>query len=276
MSIYRDKRVLITGGSSGIGRALALQLAAQGAHVAIAARNPDKLDAALQELKGAGPGGTHLAVRMDVSDKVEVEGSVPVVLEGLGGLDLLVNNAGITWPAYLNDTPTDVFEQQMQVNYLGTVYTTLAFLPHFMQQRSGHLVNVSSTLGFLGIFGYAAYAASKFAVTGFSDCLRQDLLPYGVSVHVLFPADTDTPQHAWELERMPAETRAIADTAGLQSAEQVAAATLQGIARGEFHIVPGLMNKATWYATRFAPGLVRAIADLDLKKAWTKRTGEKI
>jgi len=276
MSIYRDKRVLITGGSSGIGKALALQLAAQGAHVAIAARDPAKLEAALQELTEAGPGGTHLAVPMDVSDKVEVEASVPVVLEGLGGLDLLVNNAGITWPAYLNDTPTDVFEQQMQVNYLGTVYTTLAFLPHFMQQRSGHLVNVSSTLGFLGIFGYAAYAASKFAVTGFSDCLRQDLLPYGVSVHVLFPADTDTPQHAWELERMPAETRAIADTAGLQSAEQVAAATLQGIARGEFHIVPGLMNKATWYATRFAPGLVRAIADLDLKKAWTKRTGEKI
>ena len=276
MSTYRDKKVFVTGGSSGIGKALALRLAAQGAHVAIAARSADKLEAALDEVKTAGPGGTHLAVPLDVGNKAEVAAAAPRVLEGLDGLDILVNNAGITWPAYLAETPPDVFEHQMQVNYLGTVYTTLAFLPHFMEQRSGHVANVSSTLGFLGIFGYAAYAASKFAVTGFSDCLRQDLLPYGVQVHVLFPADTDTPQHSWELERMPAETRAIADTAGLSSAESVADALLDGMERGRFHIVPGFMNRATWLATRYAPGLVRGIADVDLKKAWTKRTGEKI
>ena len=275
MSVFSGKKVFITGGSSGIGLATARALVAQGAHVWIAARRAGPLADAAAELRAVASSDAQRIgwVALDVGDADAVAAAAPQVLAGLGGLDLLINNAGVSKPAYLHETPVADFERIHRINYLGTVHVTMAFLDHFRAQRSGHIANVGSTLSFVGLFGYAAYASSKFAVNGFSECIRQDLLPYGIGVTVLYPADTDTPQLHAEDAHKPAETKAVAGTAGLSSPEDVASALLAGVARGRFHVVPGFMNRLTWYAARFAPWLVRWVADAGVRRAARKRTG---
>ncbi len=268
MGHYRGKRAFITGGSSGIGLATARLLVEAGAHVWIAARGQQRLEAAETELRAlAQPGQRVGSLPLDVGDGQAVKAAAQGVLEGLGGLDLLVNNAGIARPGYLHELQDEHFEAAMRVNYFGVVNCTRAFLPHFMQRGSGHIANVSSTAGFLGVFGYSAYSPSKFAVAGFSECLRQDLLPYGIGVSILFPADTDTPQLEEENRFKPAETRAIGGTIKPAPARQVAEALLAGCARRRLYIVPGFMNRLSFWLNRLAPWLVHAIMDSEIRKA---------
>jgi len=274
MRWFQDKRVFVTGGSSGIGKETAKLLASWGARVMIAARGEERLDEARHEIE-AGMAGEHAAVHalsLDVADKAAVGQAVPQVLETLGGLDLLVNNAGIAHPGYIQEIPDEIFDAMMQVNYFGTVNVTRAFLPHFVAQRAGNICNVCSTAGFIGIFGYTAYAASKFAVSGFSDCLRQELLPYGVKVSVVFPPDTDTPQFHAENKIKPPETKAIAGNIKLMQPQDVARVLLDGVASGRYHIIPGFSNKFTIFMYRHFPWMVRAVIDGDLKKYRAKRS----
>ena len=268
MSEYRDRRVFITGGSSGIGLALARQLVAAGAHVAIAARGAERLEQARASLAdGADEGQRVLAFRLDVGDREDVSRVSRQGLEGLGGIDLLVNNAGIARPGYVHELPDEVFEDMVRVNYLGVVWVTRAFLPALMGQGRGHVVNVSSLAGVLGVFGYTAYGGSKFAVSGFSEALRQELKPHGVGVSVLCPPDTDTPQLAYEERYKPAETRALSGNVKPMSAEVVAKALLEGVAAGRVEIVPGMDSWFTVFMARRFPGLVRWIMDRDIAKA---------
>ncbi|MBW2733115.1 MAG: SDR family oxidoreductase [Deltaproteobacteria bacterium] len=270
MRWYTGKKVLITGGSSGIGKAAALHLARWGADVAIAARDEVKLEATLSEMRAQdalyGRRGTFISVKLDVGDKDMVQSEVPTVPERLGGLDVLINNAGIARPGYIQDIPEDVFEDMMRVNYFGTVYVTRALLPHFTAQGSGHISNVSSIAGLVGIFGYTAYAASKFAICGFTDCLRQELLPHKVGTSLVFPPDTRTPQLEYENNFKPAETKAIAGNVKLLEPEAVAQSMLEGIAAGRYHILPGMSTKFTHFMYRHFPWLVRWVIDNDLKK----------
>jgi 3-dehydrosphinganine reductase len=268
MDFYNNKKVFITGGSSGIGKATAVMLAQWGADVFIAARGEERLDAALTEIKAAAarPEQRFGRVVLDVSDKADAERAAKEVLAGLGGLDILINNAGIAHPATALKTPDAVYESMMDVNYFGVVHVTRAFLPNFHSQKSGSICNVASMLGFMGIYGYTAYAASKYAVTGFSDSLRQELLDYNIGISVLFPPDTDTPQLHEENKIKPPETKAIAGEVKMMSAEAVALIMLKGIARGKYHIVPGAMGRFTYFMQRHAPWVVRWIIDGALKK----------
>ena len=265
---YAGKKVFITGGSSGIGKAAAILLAEWGASVAIAARGQERLDEALAEIRAraAGSGQRFAAVSLDVADREQVNGIVPQVIEALDGLDVLVNNAGIAHPATVLNTPDEVFDSMMRVNYFGTVNVTRAFLPHFYAQKSGAICNVASLLGFMGIYGYTAYAASKFTITGFTDCLRQELLDHNIRVSVLFPPDTDTPQLEEENRIKPAETKAIAGAVKVMPPEAVAKILLDGVARGKYHILPGAMSKFTYSMYRHFPSVVRWVIDRDLKK----------
>jgi 3-dehydrosphinganine reductase len=268
MDFYRGRKVFITGGSSGIGLAAAERLARFGAHVVIAARGQQRLDEALEQLRASAvsPDQVLGALPLDVADKAAVAATAPQVLERLGGLDLLVNNAGIAHPSTVLETPDAVFESMMAVNYFGTVHVTRAFLPALFAQRHGHICNVTSILGFMGIYGYTAYAASKHAIVGFSDCLRQELLDYGIGLSILFPPDTDTPQLHEENKIKPPETKAIAGEVKTMSAEDVALAMLRGVARGKYHIVPGGMGRLTHFMYRHAPGVIRWVIDGELKK----------
>ncbi len=235
---------VITGGSSGIGLALARLMAAQGARVALVARRREPLESALASLPGEG----HRIYPCDVADMDAVADMAARVQADMGTPDWVVNSAGITRPGYFWELPVEVFHDLMRVNYYGTVHVCKAFVPPMMQARRGHIVNISSVAGFLGVFGYSAYSPSKFAVWGFSDTLRAELKSHGVQVHVVFPPDTDTPQLRYETPLKPPETRILAETGGLLTAEQVAEETLRGVLRGKYVILPGSDPKWMWKA----------------------------
>ncbi|MCB9555032.1 MAG: SDR family oxidoreductase [Deltaproteobacteria bacterium] len=268
MKSFAEKRVFITGGSSGIGHATATLLAKAGAHVAIGARDRRRLEVALGQLQGVGEPGVQklAAVSVDVSDVASVRAAREQVLAELGGLDILINNAGVARPGYVDDLDDEVFTHTMQVNYFGVVNTTRAFLPDLRAQGGGHIVNVSSLLGFMGVFGYTAYAASKFAVVGFSECLRQELLKDQIGVSILYPPDTDTPQLAEENRFKPAETKAVAGNVKVMSPERVAQCLLAGISANRLHIVPGAGSRFTHFMYRHFPWMVRRVIDGDVRK----------
>ncbi len=265
MRSFSGKKVFITGGSSGIGKATARELLRAGASVVIAARGVERLEAAVAELSSVGSGACY-ALPLDIGDKEAVAREVPKVIDLLGGLDLLINNAGIVRPGYLQDIEESVFEEMMRVNYFGTVWVTRALLPHFIAQGSGHICAVSSFAGLIGIFGYTAYAASKFAIAGFCDCLRQEMLGHGIGVSVVFPADTQTPQLVYEDQFKPPETRAIAGNVKLMEPERVATEILAGITAGRYHILPGTSTTFAHFMYRHFPSVVRWVMDSDLRK----------
>lgn len=266
---FEGLRALVTGGSSGIGRATALALARRGAHVALLARGARGLEEACAEAGAAAtsPAQRFFAVPCDVADAAQVETAVAGAAAALGGLDLVVNNAGIAHAARFEDTPLEVFRRVFEVNFLGAVNVTRAALPHLRASGRGHVSNVSSLAGLLAIYGYAAYAPSKFALTAFSEVLRQELRPQGIRVSVCFPPDTDTPQLAAENRTKPPETHALAGNASLLTPEAVADALLAGIARGRVWIFPNRSGRLLAWISGFAPGLVRAVVDREIRRS---------
>ena len=256
---------MVTGGSSGIGRALALALARAGADVAIVARREAPLLETVAALRAAAPARTIAHAVADVADPQQAAQAVTACVAALGGLDLLVNNAGIALARRFEDTPPEAYRQILDVNFLGAVHVTRASLPHLGAGAS--ILNVSSLAGALAVFGYAAYAPSKFALTAFSEVLRQELRPRGIAVSVLLPPDTDTPQLAAENRGKPAETRALAGNVPVFAPQVVADAALAGLMRGRAWIVPGWRARGVLFAARHAPGLVRWSVDREIARA---------
>jgi 3-dehydrosphinganine reductase len=191
---FANKRVLITGGSSGIGLALAGALAREGAHVCIVARGRARLDEAVTQLRAIAvrPDQILFGHALDIAEPAQIEAAVAPVLAQLGGLDVLINNAGITYPAAFVDTPRDVVEQIMRINFSGTVDVTRAFLPAMIAGGRGQIAIVSSLAGVLGIYGFSAYAASKFALRGFAEALRAEEADRGVRVTTIYPGRVAT------------------------------------------------------------------------------------
>ena len=193
----RSQVVVITGASSGIGRATALTLARRGATVVLAARH----DEALRELEDAcrKVGGRALAVPTDVAVEEQVRALAASTVEHFGHIDAWVNNAGVYLMGKLEDTPPDAFRQVLETNFFGVVHGARAVLPVFREQGRGILINVASVAGKATMPYLSAYNASKHAVVGFSESLRMELLDSpGIHVCVVLPAAVDTPlfQHS--------------------------------------------------------------------------------
>jgi NAD(P)-dependent dehydrogenase (short-subunit alcohol dehydrogenase family) len=184
------KVALVTGGSSGIGRATALRLAGHGARVVLAARN----EPALAEVAGEAraKGAEALAVPTDVTDPEQCRNAVAAAVTRFGRLDILLCSAGLSLRAYFEGSRLEVLERVMRVNFFGTLNATYHALPHIKEAR-GSLVAVSSLTGKRGIPSYAVYGASKYAVQGLYDALRLELSPAGVHVGVVSPGFVDTP-----------------------------------------------------------------------------------
>ena len=178
-------RCLVTGGSEGIGHGIAAALVARGARVAIMGRNKDKLAAA-----AAGLGA--LAVPGDVSDEDQAERAVAVVELEFGGIDLLVNNAGIGYFAPLVDLDKAQFERVFAVNVTGAMLMGRAAARRFVRQNHGCIVNISSTSGLAGGKSSSAYASSKFALRGMTECWRAELRPHNVRVMLVNPSEVQT------------------------------------------------------------------------------------
>lgn len=273
MTLLNNKLVIITGGSSGIGQALARQLAEKGAHVHIWARREALLQETLSTLGGS---GKHAYAVVDVSKREQVEAALDALYQQAGVPDILINNAGITFPYYIEKIPLEKFEELMAVNYLGTVYPTQLVLPKMLERGSGHIVNVSSTAGFIGAFGYSAYGASKFAVRGYSDVLRSEMKYRGIKVSILFPPDTDTPMMKDENGYKPFETKHISGSAGLLSADFVAEKALQGIEKNRYLILPGFNNRLFFVLNNLLGGGIYPLMDFLVRGALkAKEEGKK-
>jgi 3-dehydrosphinganine reductase len=261
---WGNKIILVTGGSSGIGLALAKLLAARGAHVWLAARQIARLESALREVESAhsSPAPRCGIVQADLSIPAQADSAVAEVVKAVGVPDVVINSAGAAHPGYVQDLSLDIFRWMMNANYFTTVHMTKAVLPGMLERRSGYILNLSSLAGFLGFFGYTAYGASKFAVTGFSEALRAELKPHGIRVSVVFPADTDTPQLAYENQYKPAETKAISGAATVLPVERVARAILHQAERGNYMIFPGLEARLIYIlSTRLPKSLAFAVLD---------------
>jgi NADP-dependent 3-hydroxy acid dehydrogenase YdfG len=170
----KNKVVLITGGSTGIGAEVARLLASQGAHVAIAARRKDKLDEVVATIEAAG--GAAKAYSLDVTDKTQVEAVVAATVADFGKLDVLINNAGLMPIRPMAEVNTDEWDAMIDVNLKGTLYGIAAALPRFLAQESGHIINLSSVAG-VKVFapGGTVYSGTKFAVSAISEGLRQEV-----------------------------------------------------------------------------------------------------
>jgi uncharacterized protein len=187
----RDRVVLITGASSGIGAEMALSFAKQGATVILTARTPDKLREVGARLDNMG--GRYAIFCMDVSRTEEVNRVVEKVLAQFGQIDVLVNNAGYAVFEACVDASIEQYESMMDVNYFGMVRCTKAVLPHMLERGNGHIVNTASIVGKIGSVKSTAYAASKHAVLGFTNSLRLELIRTGVLVSAINPGPVRTP-----------------------------------------------------------------------------------
>jgi len=271
---FQGKRVFLVGGSEGIGRATAIEFARSGAHVIIAARRQGPLDEAVEAMtKVAGAEQVCASISLDVMDREAVRSAVDTVLGELGGLDVLVTNVGYARVGYLHELDDGDFDRLIGVNYLGHANVIRAFMPHFMAQRSGDICMVSSVLGFFSTAGYGAYSASKYAVRGFAEALRQELLTYNVRVSMFYPGTTETPGLEKENEGKPAAVWKLESESmfnSIHQPEHVASGILNSIRRGRFDNVIGFENKLMWTLFHIAPRLSRWIADMDWKKAVKK------
>ncbi|MBE9063929.1 SDR family oxidoreductase [cf. Phormidesmis sp. LEGE 11477] len=236
-----NQHAIITGGSSGIGKAIARQLAEQGANISIISRSQDRLRSAKAEIEQARQSARQSVVTVvgDVSDRSQAEQAIQTAIEQLGPPHLLVTSAGIARPGHFQALPIDAFAEAMSTNYFGTLYCIRAVLPVMEQQQAGHLCLISSAAGLVGLYGYSAYGPSKFAVRGLAESLRAELKPIGIGVSVVYPPDTQTPQLIEENKTKPAATKAITATAKPWTADDVAQLILKGIQQNRFEISPG-------------------------------------
>jgi 3-dehydrosphinganine reductase len=266
MKDFAGKTVYITGGSSGIGLASARLLAQKGASVAIFARRQDVLEEAARQVSQCCINDEqrfYYAV-MDVSQHEEVNSVLRKAVDDFGVPDVLINCAGRALPCCCEDVTYEQFDSTIKVDLYGT-WNTCSFLVPLMKKKGGYIVNVSSIVGFVGVFGYTDYAAAKFGVMGFSEALRSELKPCGVTVSVLCPPDTDTPGFAEENKTKPPETRAVSAAANIMKPEQVAAALLKGMEGGQFVIIPNADGKFTWVMKRLFPWLVDMVMDSQIR-----------
>jgi len=219
-----SRRVMVTAGASGIGRAIAARFRADGAWVSVIDADPVAVEAARESDPGLD------AVVGDVTDAAVVAMWADDVIGRWGGIDVLVNNAGIPKRRRVQDLTVDVVEQVMAINYFSPIRLTLALLPGIIE-RQGHIVNISSIAARLGPPGEAAYSASKAAITAWSECMAVDLRDTGVGVHVVNPAVIDT-----ELFHLPDNDAAMTEGVEALPTEAMVEPVLRALDEGSFEV----------------------------------------
>lgn len=246
----RDKRVMITGGSSEIGYELARQLGAKGARLLLTGRDATKLDRAVERLRDDGVEVSGLAG--DITDTSAREALVREAERVFGGLDVLVNNAGGVRAGRLEDIPEAELRTMIDVDLLSPILLTRAFLPALRASGDGLIVNIASGIAQMGVPFYTGYAAAKGGLWRFGEALRRELKGEGVHVITVFPGATDTP--------MMASNKAGADLGfGLQSVADVVGSIVEGIESDAFEVVRGGEARAAMLeANRSDPAAVDA------------------
>ena len=259
MEIFKNKVIIITGASEGIGRALALALAPHGCKLVISARNLERLDSLAKELVRLG--NTPLVHVADVAKQDECAGLIQACISVYGRLDILINNAGMTmWSRFDELEDLSVLSQIMQVNYLGPAYLTHAAIP-YLKKTQGQIVAVASLAGMTGVPTRSGYAASKHAMIGFFDSLRIELADDKVAVTVICPDFVVSEIHKRALDE---HGKPLGDTpmqeSKIMSAEQCANMMLPVIAKRQRLLVTSLRGRVGRWFKIIAPGLIDKIA----------------
>jgi len=274
--VKRYQLAMITGGSSGIGLAIARQLVSEGTDVCILARDETRLENAKSELSlhKIRESQAINSLQCDVTDYDCLKNKLTDYVCEQGLPDLIVNSAGVTYPGYFQDLDVEIFHWLMNINYYGTLHVLKVLVPGMIERGSGTILNISSQAGFAGIFGYSGYSASKYAVRGFTDVIRSELKPLGIQVSVAFPPDTDTPQLAFEEPLKPYETRFIAGATKVKSADDVANDILKAMKKGKYTIIPGFDGKFFYHLINLLGNITYFIIDILVNIAQKKKAKE--
>ena len=262
---FKNKVVVITGASSGIGEASAIEFAKKNANVVLVARRKEKL---LQVQKKISKyTDSTLICQCDVSNKLQVKEMSDAVLDRFGRIDVLVNNAGFVIYGKVNELSTEEIIAQMETNYFGMVFCTKAFLPQMLEQHSGHIVNVASVGASFSVPGVASYCATKFAMLGFSEGLRHELAGTGVGLTVVSPIMVRTPL----FDHPSFENFSKFSTGVSLSSETVAKTIIKASNSSRLEIVvPSVARAGIWFKQTF-PYLINPIIGNAFRKQLTKR-----
>ena len=262
---FRDQVVVVTGASSGIGRAAALAFAKEGAKTVLLSRSREKLDAVAKEIRALGQ--DVFVAPADVASKEEVDAAIAEALEHYGRIDVLFNNAGKS-----NVGPTDApgfvdgVREMFDIDYLGTVRVTQAVVPAMRRQGSGRILNMSSVMGRKAFAKFGGYASVMHAIIGYTDALRQELRGAGIEVSVILPSLTQTPLlSSVQPEDMPPPFRRLTPI----HVDQVAEAALNGLARRKARIEVPWQPRLLMFAQAVSPRL----GDLFVKVLQTRIFG---
>jgi short-subunit dehydrogenase len=260
---FKNKVVLITGGSDGIGKALVDALIPLGAKVATCARNQDKLYD-LQLLHSGKPLHTMVA---DVSNYNDCKNFIESTIHFFGGIDILINNAGVSMRALVKDLEVEVIEKVMDINFKGTLYCTKLALDSIIQ-RKGTIVGVSSIAGYRGLPGRSGYSASKYAVNGFLEALRTEMIDHGVNVMWVAPGfTTSNIRNAALNKKGTAQGESPMDEGKMMSSETCAEYILRAVEKRKRTLVLTFRGKQTVFMNRFFP----ALSDKLVKKFFFKK-----
>lgn len=231
---------IITGGSSGIGLAIAKLLSSRGTAVSLIARDPDRLSEAKKTLSGGSKDDSRIQTfSADVREASQLEDAIVAATDRFGAPSWGVSSAGIVIPGTFDQQSLSDHENQWRTNYLGSLQFAHFMLPHLERADNPRLVLISSGAAFAGLYGYSSYGPSKFAVRGLAESLRVELRPRNVCVTVAFPGDTDTPQLRAELMTRPKVTSELASSGGVLSPDMVARGIVSAAERGDFEVTFG-------------------------------------
>lgn len=219
---FSGKRVWIIGASSGIGEACAKALMQKGAKLALSSRRVERL----QEIANSAPGEQTLILPVDVTQDDQINTAYQKIIQAWGGIDLLLFVSGVYVPLRADNFDINIAEQTIDANLLGPMRAVAAVLPHMLQEHAGHIAIVGSVAGYSGLPKALAYGPSKAAIINFCETLYYDLLPQGISVHMISPGFVATEATAQNDFEMPA----------LITAQEAASEILSGIQKGEFDI----------------------------------------
>ncbi len=269
---FASKLVLVSGGSSGIGLATAIQFYQRGASLILLSRRQEALDSAKDKIKDIRASQSQFVetLAVDLRDYNALKEHLQPLLDQYGTPDIVMHSAGVVYPAIFEKTSIEQFHWMMDTNYFAAVNLFQIIIPLMKQRRYGQLIAMGSAASFLSIWGYSAYSGSKFAIRGLCDSLRCELKPYNVQISVVFPPDTDTPQLAYENQFKPAITKEISGTIKPFSADFVAESIIKGILKKKYVIIPDFQTKIVYWLTNILGSGVFKLVDLFTRNAIKK------